>query len=177
LPARRLAAFLLDWAFSLVVLAALIFVAVLTLLLSSSLDRRDPSTAFLYVAGAIVSFFLPLWFVYASLSCSWIGGTAGMSLAGVRVIAPNKSAPAVWRSTFRVALLVLLTAPALTAPVLVAIAASLGSVGPPALWIPIAVAVCLSLVACISPFMNATGRAWHDHISGTMVIRVEATAG
>jgi RDD family len=122
-----------------------------------------------YAAGAAFSLFLPLWFVYASLAVSWLGGTAGMGVAGIQVIASDHSPPAVWRSALRVGLLIVLTAPALTAPLLLAAAVSLGSVGPPAVWVPVAVAVCLSLLACISPFMTSRRQAWHDILSGTRI--------
>jgi uncharacterized RDD family membrane protein YckC len=162
----------MDWMFTALAVSALALIAVLILLFSTDLDRRDPSSPSLFAAAAMLCVFLPLWFLYTTLACSWRGGTVGMGLARLRVVANDGSTPTVWQAALRVGLMMLFTAPALSLPLLGAAAFSLGSAGPPVVWLPVGAMVCLSLAACASPFLASNRQAWHDRLSGTVVIHL-----
>ncbi|HTE86585.1 MAG TPA: RDD family protein, partial [Dehalococcoidia bacterium] len=109
---RRFAAYLLDWLLGGAVCVMLVTIAAAVLLRSSDLNRRDPSSLSLYAAIAIVSLWVPAWMLYAALAWTWFGATAGMALAGVRVVSQSGLSPGVWHSAARAFWLMLLTGPA-----------------------------------------------------------------
>jgi uncharacterized RDD family membrane protein YckC len=152
-----------------------VLIAAGVLLQASNLDRSDPSTGSLYVALAVLTFLVPIWLIYTVFAWSWHGATVGMALARVRVVGLDGRPPGVWRAVLRAVVLFLLTFPALVAPLALAVAISLGSAGPPAVWAPIIAAVAGSTTVCVSPLFSPGHRWWHDKICRTSVVTAAET--
>lgn len=172
LAGRRLAAYLLDWLAGLVGGWLLVLFAGVILLLASDLDRRDPPAAALYAALIVLSAWLPLWLIASALAWSCWGATPGMLALGIAVVKQDGTAPGVFRAAWRALALLLFSLPLLISPLLLAAAASYGGTGPPVAAAPLALLVILSAAACGTAFVSANGRAWHDRVSGTRIVRV-----
>ena len=174
--ARRLSAYLIDWFISVLAGTALLSIVAVVLLVTSDLNRRDAPDWSIDAALALMSLWLPCWFLYASLAWGLRCKTIGMSLAGIRVTTWAGLKPGVWRAFCRALLMALFSAPILLAPLAVALAFSLGTTGPIALVLPLALAILVSAAALLSPAFSLDGRAWHDRISGTCVQEVKSDA-
>ena len=171
---RRLAAYILDWLVGLLLGWLLVVVAAGILLAASDLDRHDPPNSALYAAMIVLTAWLPVWLLYTAFAWSWRGATAGMAVLGIAVTDTSGALLGPIRAGWRALLLALFSLPLLLSPILVGIAAALGSPGPVYIWLPVLVLILLSAAACFSGFASAEGRAWHDRVSGT---RVAQTGG
>ena len=83
--ARRMSAYLIDWFISVLAGTALLSIVAVVLLVTSDLNRRDAPDWSIDAALALMSLWLPCWFLYASLAWGLRCKTIGMSLAGIRV--------------------------------------------------------------------------------------------
>ena len=172
LGGRRLAAYLLDWLLSIIVGGLLLLLAGLILLGASDLDRRDPPNIAIYAAILIITSWLPLWLLLTTVVWSRLGASPGMAVMGIGVVDQQRNRPGAWRACWRAIALTVSSLPLLLAPMLIALAASLGTVGPLYIFLPVLVLVILSLAACAAGLVRKDGRAAHDWASGTSVVRV-----
>lgn len=166
-----MSAYLLDWVVCVTTALALLLLSGTLLLLASDLDRHDPPDWSLYVSVLVLSSWPPAWYLYTALSWALGGATLGMRCMGLNVVDRAGQLPGVARSALRAAVLALLSAPLLFSPLLVAAAVALRLSGPPYVSVPVTLLVLGSAAACASGVWSSDGRAVHDRLSGTWVVR------
>jgi uncharacterized RDD family membrane protein YckC len=167
----RLAAQVLDWLVTFIIVALFLVAAGLYLLVTSDMARRDPSDQAILTALVIASLSIPTWCVVTLAGFTWRGRSAGKLAMNLRIVARNGSPPGIRRSLLRFVVYAVEVVPlALAAPVAAlalvwrssGVLSQMLVVGGAALLVP---AISLLLV-----LRDRSKRALHDLAAGTTVV-------
>lgn len=171
--APRVAALLLDWATGCALGLILAVVAWLRWLAASDGGTRQPSDAAIYAGLGILTASVPLWAIGSVVFLALWGQTPGLAAFALRVVGDDGVPPPPLRALLRVLALGLFGSAAALTPLIVVGAAAAAAQHTLPLLVGVIAAIPAALgiaeVACSA--VRRDGRALHDVVSGTRVVR------
>jgi len=175
--AARVAAFLIDLVLAGAVALSCSLIAWIWLLAASGGGARQPSDSEIYGALALFAACLPIWGAIMLLCWSRRGQSPGLAAMALRLVVRGNVPPAPLRALVRLIVFCAATGVGLLTIVLIIAAAAavaqrtLPAVLALALLLPLALALADPLCWVLTP----DGRALHDLIAGTRVVRATGT--
>ncbi len=167
----RLAAYLLDWLVTFILVCVFISAAGLLLLVASDMGRTDPPDRALYAALLVATMVVPVWTLVTVVGWSRYGQSVGKHAMNLRVVSRSGGTPGLGRTLVRLVVY--------TAENLALLLAVLGGTAvwwlrshdlpPPLLLAPLA-ALALPVVSVALLLRDRERRALHDRLAGTWVI-------
>lgn len=169
---QRLAAFVLDWLVTCIIVSLFLAAAGLYLLLTSDMAAKDPPDRALLTAVLVATLSAPVWCVVTLAGYTWHGRSPGKLAMNLRVVGRNQQPPGVWRALLRLVVFVTEVAPlAAVAPVAALAVAWRTSAVLPHVLAGVALALIVPVLSLLLVVRDRRRRSLHDMIAGTMVVR------
>jgi uncharacterized RDD family membrane protein YckC len=168
----RLAAFVLDWLVSFIIVSLFLAGAGLYLLLVSDMAANDVPDRALVTAVLVATLAAPVWCVVTLAGYTWHGRSPGKLAMNLRVVGRDHQPPGVWRAIIRLVVYVTEVMPlAAVAPVAALAVAWSSNAMMPQLLMGLSVALIVPTASLVLVLRDGRRRALHDIAAGTMVVR------
>lgn len=167
----RLAAYLLDWLVTFIVVCLCTAAAGLILLATSDMGRNDPPNRAIYASLLVAALAAPIWVGMTLAGWAWRGRTVGKTAMSLRIVDRSGRPPGIARSLLRLVVYLAENVPlAAAGPVLAAAVAFRAQHLPADLLAAFAAILLLPLVSTAVMVRDRHRRALHDLVAGTVVV-------